>query len=852
MAHGRQNMTSFAESIIVKRLAEAALCESTSILFPSTYALRGFRERLQKRLPTIGGVRMHTPSSLRRELLAALDPDLRPLPAESLIPWQIENGFSPDVIHEIQWLHPAARNLLCPNSLWERAESEKLFTPAALDMQLCATGRHVIWDRFFSIGFPECSWENYHLLRAVSNCATSIEHFFELTSESHSVDRWRKLWKYLPDDNMTEKNFGRVEVFTVDNVTDFTFVILGKIASILASHNSVRGCESPRIAVGFSRCSAHYHALRQRLENARIPFLDLFARGKVSDWSPLWPRWMEYQRCQRRNECLALIDCKFTLGLMEAEEWEKLQQRVWDYSRRNVTGNCGQMLPKDVREWIQPLPARGKIEEFWQNAVGAFPQLRHLTSGVKILSDLYETVTREEFLCWLEATAENQFRKLPQKDWSANVHVISYEDLPACDCDYVICGDWEARELNYYSELLGGMPLESINELLADFHYDFSTHVPSLEMVVRGTVAYAKEVTVVAIKEFGTENPNVPIFTLSDDFSDPNETCKREQYLRGLGNFFDSNNGQMKEIEQELRAEDIAGCVHAHRQRRNTTMPFGIYDFGAGGDEKWRDELLHSIPCKAWELAFEHPEEIWMQQILRIKTPGKSIFDEIPMILGTGVHAELAKKFAQITPNRIEHLPFVNLKKNHITHSILYQMFGIVRVLERQASIELADFDSNSTKSEQNISSFIANGNARIWTRGRVDLVASGDANYLVIDFKTQPTGTAFTAAQIFRGKFLQVILYGLYYQCAGRTVVMRILSPHQRAKSFDFSKLKPEEVVKMDIFISNFEKLQRSLTFGYGNCDRFLAYAHSPLPANIVNTRRALSGLGEVAGEDF
>jgi hypothetical protein len=846
----RQNVVAFAGNEIANRLAGNAFYQSTAVLLPSAYALRIFRECLQKRLPTIGGVQLHTPQSLRRELLNARHPDWGLLPAESLIPWQIESGFSAGAIREIQRMRPGERDRLCPHPLWARAESEKLFTQEALDVQLCSAAGRVIWDRFFSVGFPECSWENYHLLRAASNSANATEHFFELTAESHSVARWRELWNYSPDGEIAEEASSDLEFCTVGNVADFAFLVLGKIASILAQ------CDGnfSKIAIGFSGRSAHYHALRQQLEITRIPFLDLLARGRVPDWSPLWQRWLEYQRRQKRDECLALLDGKFALGLLEEFRWGELRRCVLEHSRRNVTDDCGEMLPDEVKEWIRPLPGRGKIEEFCQGAVEVFPQLQCLVPGAQALSALYDTVTSGGFLGWLEAVVENQFRETPQKNWPANVHIIGYDDLPFGNFDYVICGDLDGDKSKNCAEIFGGVSPENINESLADFYYDFSAHIIPTEMVIRNALGRAKGITVAAIQEPGAAGGDMSAVARLGDPLDFNEMCARGRRLRRLGNFFAGREDDMESAGPDLRDGDVARCVNAYRSRRDTTMPFGIYDFGAGGDEKWREKLLRSMPCKAWELAFEHPEEVWMRQILRIEMFEKSVFDEIAMLTGTEVHAQLAKKFAQIIPqqNVSECFPSVHFGgMNYPAHGILYQSLGVTRALEKQAQMELAEFAPDSVKTEQNISSSIAIGPTKIWARGRVDLVANAGANYCVIDFKTRPAGTAFTAAQVSQGKFLQIVLYGLYYQCTDRTVGMRVLSPFQRSRSFEFSKLKPRDLEKMGAFFCNFEKLQRSLNLGHGTSGRFLAHAHSPLPEHVVSARRGLSGFSEASGDE-
>ncbi|MDR2677031.1 MAG: PD-(D/E)XK nuclease family protein [Puniceicoccales bacterium] len=852
--HARQNVISFAGDQTVERLAGSTFYQSTAVLLPNAYAVRMFREYLQKRLATIGGMRLHTPASLRQELLGVRHLGWAVLPAENLIPWQIENGFSPGAVHEIQQLRPHERDQLCPNPLWARAEAEKLLTPAAMDIQLCSAVRDTVWDQFLSVGFPEGSWENHYLLREASKYANTIEHFFELMAKSHSVNRWRTCWNYQPDGEVIKKVSGDLEVYTVGNVTDFSFVVLGKIASILGQWDPSSGGEFPKIAIGFARRGTCYHALRQRLKTARIPFLDLLNRGKIADWSPLWQRWLEYQGHQKREECLALLDCKFALGLMEEIQWAELCQCVLEHSRRNATDDCGEMLPMEVKKWVQPLPAHGKVEKFWQSTVEVFPQLRCLTSGAETLGTLYDTVTSEGFLGWLGTAVENQFRESPPKNWAANVHIVGYGDLPFCDLDHVICGNWEGNEPTNCAEIFGGMDVESINESLEDFCYDFSTQIVPAEMIIRNVLERIGKVTVVTVREIDVRDTDRPAIAHLSNRLDTNEMCERGRHLRRLGIFFNDTEGETESAGPNLCGDDVGRCVDAYHQRRDTARPFGIYDFGAGGNEKWREELLRSIPCKAWELAFERPEEVWMRQILHIKMFEKSVFDEIAMLMGTGVHAELAKKFVQSVPiqNTTEYAPFTNLNgTNYITYSILHQLHGITCALKKQAQGELTGFDTNSIKAEQNISSFVNIGPARIWARGRVDLVANEGSDYCVIDFKTRPAGTAFTVAQVSQGKFLQIILYGLYYQCAGRAVGMRILSPFQRPRSFEFSKLKPKDLEKIDIFFSNFEKLQRTLNFGYGAPKRFLAYAHCPLPEHVVAIRRSLSGFVEVASDD-
>jgi hypothetical protein len=841
--HARQNVISFAGDEIAERLAGTVFYRSTAILFPSAYALRVFRGRLQKRLPTIGGVRLYTSTSLRRELFSARHPDWQLLPAESLVPWQIENGFSPGAIREVQQLRPEDRARLCPNSLWARAESEKLFTSAALDIQLRTGAHQIIWDQFFSVGFSEGSWENYHLMQAAVKYASVTEHFFELKGESFSVIRWRKLWNYQPDDKITKKVSANLEVCIVENVTDFAFVILGKIASISAQYD--RGKFS-KIAIGFAGRNARYHALRQRLEIAQIPFLDLLEQGKIADWSPLWPRWVEYQKHQRREECLALLDCKFALGFIKEAQWKELCDRVLNHSRQNVTDDCGETLLEAVQEWVRPLPARGNFLEFWQGVIGIFPRLNCLLPDVQILSSLYDTLTREGFLGWLEVVVENQFREVPKKNWAANVHIVGYDDLLFGDFDHVICGDLAEHKSKNCAEIFNGMNLESINESLEDFYYDFSPHVTPLKEIIGNTLGRSCGITVVAIREIGAGGTDVPAAMNFENQLDSNEI----RYLRRLGMIFDGTEDKIKNVSNS-RDGDVARCVNAHRRRLDIIAPFGIYDFGVGGDEKWREELLRSMPCKAWELAFTCPEEVWMRQILRINSPGESVFDEIAMLIGTRVHGELAKNFTQIVPTqgKAECPPLAGF--DHISHGVSHQSLGLTHALVKQTQMELAEFDPDSTKSEQNIAGFITIDAARIWVRGRVDLVANEGANYCVIDFKTRSAGTAFTAVQVSRGKFLQIVLYGLYYQFAGRTVGMRVLSPFQRARNFEFSKLKPKEAEKMDAFFANFEKLQRSMVLGYGTSGRFLAYAHSRLPAHIVNARRGLSGFAEDSGDD-
>ncbi|MDR2341269.1 MAG: PD-(D/E)XK nuclease family protein [Puniceicoccales bacterium] len=790
---------------------------------------------------------MYTPMSLRQELLKVRHLDWQLLPETSLIPWQIENGFSPMAIREIQQLRPEDRSRLYNNSILRRAESEKLFTVAALDSQLCSAACHDIWDQFFSVGFPECSWENHKLLLAAAKCSTAAEYFFELSPKSPSLARWRMLWNYQPDDDIPVKTSNTIEVYTTENVSDFTSVILGKIASLLGRNDSSLDGKIPKIAIGFSGRGARYHAIRQMLEITRIPFLDLLVKGKTSEWSPLWQRWLEYQRRQKRDECLALLDCKFALGMIEEVQWNTLRKGVLEHSRGSVTDDCAETLPTKIKEWVQPLPMRGKAEEFHMHTVEVFPQTRCLEPDVQILDSLYDAITRDGFLDWLETAREDRFCEISQKNWSANIHIVNYDDLPFGDYSCVICGDLESIRLNNHAELFDVARLEGINESLEDFYYDFSKHVIPQELVIRSALGHSREVTIVAIGDTASCDVDMPVAIRIGSQLDSNEMRERMWYLRHLGVFL-GNTGtaaKMKNDETDLCNDDIARCVNAYHMRRDATKPFGVFDFGAGGDEKWREKLLQFMPCKAWELAFTCPEDVWMRQILSIELPAKSIFGEISMATGLCVHAELTKKFTQSfsDANSNKHSMREGLvEKSYITHNTHHQSLGIMKALERQTRMVLDELELDSIKTEQNISGFIKAGSARIWTHGRVDLVANDGNHYCIIDFKTRSSGAAFTAKQISQGKFLQIILYGLYYQCAGRTVDVLVLSPFHREMGFEISKLKPKDMEKLNAFFANFEKFQRFLTFGYGTSGRFLAHAHSALPAHIIAARRNLS----------
>jgi hypothetical protein len=286
--------------------------------------------------------------------------------------------------------------------------------------------------------------------------------------------------------------------------------------------------------------------------------------------------------------------------------------------------------------------------------------------------------------------------------------------------------------------------------------------------------------------------------------------------------------------------------------RRDISAPFGPYDFAVGKTSPYMKIFLTRLSCKTWERAFSAPGSVWLEQILGFQKDSDFIFDEISMLCGTKVHRQLEhcvknilEKQQRISPIQFEYIsPMVNNCSN-----FTYQQAFVSKINTFVSELfhQITDITTQQSMiivaTEQAIKNQIVSHGVHLWINGRIDLLLR-DINgcYFIIDFKTKASYLPFTFRQISDGKFLQIVLYGAYYQSFGHDVTVQILSPFHREKTFHLNEIDPSKKQQWSNFWTRFSQLQQTMAFGHAE-NEFLAFSHSPLDTHVIDCRRAISG---------
>jgi hypothetical protein len=821
-----------------------------ALLFPSGYILRYFRRELLHRIPSIGGVQFFTPGTLLEELLLRQNLPLRTLPAEMLIPWQLDRGLSPACIGEIFRMRPKERDIFFPDAPLKTWETFGLYTPMGLAMKLAEVPPRIHWDRARIIGFSEGSWDSYPFMVALRNSADELHAYFEMAESTPRTLRWRRVWNYdltpIPCHGcMGKEKF--LEISVASCGTDVGKIVSGKVLAILgtASPNS-----DPSIAIAFRGNDRLHGLVRARLELLKIPFFDSIPVSPMQRIDPIWRPWLSYQRRQKREECLALLDGKFVAGQMDESEWEFLKFSIEEFTQKCISDHCGENLPDNLRKYLSPLPDPCPLDDAFEICRREFPFLENFVSQLEILKFAYESLPRDAFLQWLDAVTRRYFQRPTDRgSYAVHVHLIDYSCLPHCHFDHLICTveDFSAGPEKNSSTPWAGEDLKVINDSMDDFYYGDDLPVPSGHNLPRQVFHWAKEVVIIGQGDW--KNPGE--FAVTSSLSPVRGPA---DLFRKLDAFFSPS------VKLQHSADDpyFQSCIDAHAARRQL-VEFGEYDFSVAKDSKFRETFLEAIPCTAWERTFFSPEEVWLTNILKMKKIAESAFDELPMVRGIFVHRLIAEVLEK---QNLQREVFLSKEENFIFPQSLFPKkdcgYGLTESLERQIwgqvstllcclRRQLADGQWEYADIEMPIRSFAANGAVSLWIHGRSDLVLRAGKSVRIVDFKTRSPSMAFTPLQFRRGHFLQMLLYAFYYSSLHYDVHIQILSPHCRPLGLDFPDRCDKSARWLWEFLDQFMALQRKLSFGYGDSEGrevpFITFSHGAIPADVVQVRRRLSG---------
>jgi RecB family exonuclease len=130
---------------------------------------------------------------------------------------------------------------------------------------------------------------------------------------------------------------------------------------------------------------------------------------------------------------------------------------------------------------------------------------------------------------------------------------------------------------------------------------------------------------------------------------------------------------------------------------------------------------------------------------------------------------------------------------------------------------------------------------------GRADwLLRDPSGRILVVDFKTGSTAKALTANSICGGDSLQLALYGRIAERPSGLCTIGALFPFSRGKWLPMEELNENLGGKIFAAWERFAKLWMSLNCGYRiqREQKFLAFAHGPIPDHIIAFRLYASGL--------
>jgi hypothetical protein len=803
-----------------------------ALLVPDRARLFLLREQLfRKAGDLLCGVYFFTPQFLREKLLLLSNFSLNPLPANCLIPLQIRGGHGPIWSRELCRLRPGERDKLFPGNSLRQAEAAGFFTEKAIDCALLDGQNVCHWDFACSFGFSEGDWDSWHILKCLSNSAKATHHFFIPQADVTAVRRWRECWGYVVADRTPSAQV-RYPLFHAGD-WDSAAELLGQRLLTIAETDPPQP-----VAIVFSRANGYYRTVRELLKKIRIPFLDLFSPSANARTTQLQWTWLRYQMRPKRRELRELLRAFSVENGWTCDALGRAENAILEHCRRNLCDDCDAVpdLP------FAALPDRGPVEELFELTCRFIPGWEPLRDRIPILGALYENLTREEFLAWLEREVANLHR--PEEDEPlarcAPVHLIPYAAATENFYGHLILADTAAENFSISrGEILSDEICGQINGTVKDFYY-----VPPEEQAVLRDFLLIRSISAAPSCEgIFVERDN--IFSGGDFYS----------IAPVLSGFFERKMVEKIQIRPEMLAAgsaifpSIADTVVAHKMRRDPSEAFGAYDFGFGENLCGVEEWSAAIPCKAWERILKTPEKSWFEQVLRLPIPNDSIREDLPQLLGTAVHQALANHLAGR-----EIAEIAGEVRSTMARSMNLQIAGFTADLLSQAKRLQKNFRPSGEYCETSLRGTVTIAGNELDLHGRSDwLLRDCGGRTLIVDFKTGSPAGPFTVHGICGGDFLQLALYGRIVEKLFGPCAIAALFPFSRMKYLSMEELSENSSEEIFSFWDRFGRLWNSLNCGYQvqRARKFLAFSLESIPDHIIVSRIRASGLGSAKEEE-
>jgi hypothetical protein len=312
----------------------------------------------------------------------------------------------------------------------------------------------------------------------------------------------------------------------------------------------------------------------------------------------------------------------------------------------------------------------------------------------------------------------------------------------------------------------------------------------------------------------------------------------------------------------------------AYDARRHPAQPFGQYEFAFDAPP----ERPVQLPCKQWEVAWNHPARIWLESVVgapespegRLSWPGA---------VGTWVHDWLAQALRESRERKVTALlPLVRDAAERDARRVREQAAASAIPLcpwwdqvwsqARSVALGLAENLEPLLRDREFIAevrlpsglrtALPGSEHADFDLKGRIDLLlfdpgapfrdpSQGDlagAGCWVIDFKTG-TATALSEKEISRGRGLQPLLYALALRALGAgPTAISLMTPNAALKS----QLRLDDALRLAPVFRSLEILHRDGVFGM-KPDADSDYGFSPayplatqfIPRHILDAKWAL-----------
>jgi hypothetical protein len=780
-----------------------------------------------------GGLYLHTPRTFRREIAAAVNFQGNLLADSALIPAQLRSRCRREWRLDVQKLRPMDRDSVQICADLDGAERCGFFTEAAFDEEILKRSGKPLWDLAGSYGFCEGDWDNWNILRILSNSAAAACHFLRPVGQFPSLWKWRRLCAYGGE------NFATVAPsagpFPLAQLSGFPQGVETICRSVLNLVDGVSEVGGP-VALAFSKFHGYAMAVRDCLDGASVAVLDLLSPKCTSKGcSVLQLNWFRYQLRQKRCQCIGLLRAVAVERRWGHGELADAETAIIDHCRRNLSDDCG---PDAVDRLALPwsaLPQTATAEDFFAASCRDFPVWSPLRTNLPALSALCGKLSREEFLCWLRSEiegVEEDGANEPIDGGSEPVHIVPWCAFsPQWHGHLILCDvaddDFPQKRRR---GMFDGEIFSQKNMALDDFHY-----LGERERAIRRDMLLWR----MPLDANGCSGIFVE---RKSGFGDGTARSIASPFAP----HFDVGYVQLAEPDAvegdwgrgEWPFPSTAVTAAAHAARLSEKEPFGAYDFGFGGDGC--GAVAESICCKGWERVIVAPEESWLRYVLHLQLQSQWIGDEIASMVGTAIHGALASK--KSGPEAI---------KRHLGCGTLWlatamQIGGAVDDLARQTERLRSAFVPDEELCEVPLAGDPLICENRIKLHGRADLVMKKiSGNVAIIDYKTGAGSVPLSAGSLWRGIFLQLALYGAIVGGFDGRCSIVVLSPFARPKQISMEKLSPDADAQNLNFWRYFELLWKTLNFGYGlrHLEKFIAYCYGPIGDDIAAARLWASG---------